>query len=81
MIRSILLVCILTVLSACSTVTLKDRPLSLLVVVSCPGTLGPLRDKSFGTTTLKLEDVIAQYWECYTAVCGKDGHLCKGDPQ
>lgn len=49
-----------------------------LVIASCPGTLGSLTDKKFGTTTLKLEDVIAQYWECYTAVCGKGGAKCKG---
>ena len=54
--------------------------MSPLVIASCPPTLGQLDDKSFGAVTLKLDEVIAQYWECFTAVCGKDGQLCKGAP-
>lgn len=68
---------ILTLLSGCSTVTYKDRPVSPLVVASCPPTLGVLRDTSFGATTLKLDEVVAQYWECFTAVCGADGANCR----
>jgi hypothetical protein len=43
---------------------------SPLLVASCPP-LQPLADDSFGATTLKLEEVAAQYWKCRAAALVK----------
>lgn len=59
-----------TMLTACGSSTrhlLPDKP-SPLVIASCPTSLVPLTDDSFGATTLKLIEVSGIYYRCIEAV-------------
>lgn len=58
-------VCILLTACTHSTQRSKTGP-SPLVIASCPK-LTPLNDNTFGATTLKLANVVHQYYECRRA--------------
>jgi hypothetical protein len=57
-------------LTACGSSTKHLRPdgPSPLVRASCPETLVPLTDDSFGATTVKLIEVAGTYYRCIEAI-------------
>jgi len=58
-------------LAACSSLTPPSRiEPSPLTVASCPETLGPVRDDSFGATTEKLAEVAGVYYRCRASIFG-----------
>lgn len=48
------------------------QPAAPLVLAACPE-LTPLAGDSFGDTTRKLLEVVAQYWECRAAALAAAG--------
>ena len=69
-----------TMLTACaSSIPPSKIGPSPLVTASCPPTLGPLRDDSFGATTEKLTEVAGVYFRCRCAALGGDGTECQGE--
>lgn len=58
------------VTACCSLMPPSKIEPSPLTVASCPQTLGPLRDDSFGATTEKLAEVAGVYYRCRASVFG-----------
>ncbi len=61
--------CIATafMIQGCGPRLTKPSPGKYLLELACPENLGPLRDDSFGATTVKLHEVIGQYRICRAA--------------
>ncbi len=56
---------------ACSTQSTKPSVDRHLIELACPETFAPLTDDSFGATSVKLIEVLGQYWKCRAAALAK----------
>lgn len=77
--RTLIVVALSLMVSACGLFGggAKPDPGNPLAISSCPESLPPLSDESFGGTVKKLIEVTSIYFKCRTAAVGTAGSASK----